>query len=494
MILEGANAAADSILKVQHRALLGKRLDEAFPAFCATDLAARLRQVAVEGGEFCVRNVSYAHAEGQFILNLSVFAMASARLAIAFHDVTAHQRMEVEREHLLAQLTQAQKLESMGRLVGGVVHDFNNLLHGIMRQTEFCRDELGPGHPVHAHLTEIASEAQRSARLVKQLLSFVSRHKSAPQRLNINDAISNMLKLLQRLLGEDIELVWLPDAAAGLVHMDPSHFDQILTNLAVNARDAIQGVGRLTIETHHVMLDERRNRAPAGCATGDYVRITLRDTGCGMDEETQKRIFEPFFSTKEAEKGSGLGLATVHRIIHENRGFITVQSACGQGTVFEVYLPRQGVADVETASSPIEAPPAAGGTETILLVEDEQIIRVTTCRILQKLGYTVLVADSPMEALRLMAEQTAPIDLLLTDVLMPGMTGRDLAAKLTAEFPGLKCLFMSGHTADTVASRGQLTKDLHFIAKPFSRDAFARKLREVLEDTGTIQGLSPTGC
>ena len=478
--VEGANAIADAMLGVEHNSMLGKRLEDVLPGLCATELAVRCRQVAAEGGGFTLGDVAVPHAPGGAKLNVAVFSMAPRRLAIVFRDMAAHQWAETERAHLLAQLAQAQKLESMGRLVGGVVHDFNNLLHGIMGQMDFCRDELGADHPVHAHLNEIASEAQRSARLVKQLLAFVSRQKIAPERLEINEAVASVLKLLQRLLGEDIELVWQPDATAGVIHMDPSQFDQLLTNLAVNARDAIQGVGRLTIQTRSIMLDQAFAGAPSTFAPGEYVALTLRDTGCGMDAATHARIFEPFFTTKPVGKGSGLGLATVQRVIEENHGFITVQSAPGEGTVFEIYLPRQKENTVMDARP--EAALPVGGNETILLVEDEKIIRLTTARMLQKLGYSVLMAESPAEALQLVAAQKGPIQLLLTDVVLPGMTGSDLAAILMQEYPTLKCLFMSGHTADVVASRGQLSGEAHFIGKPFTRDMFALKLREVLSD------------
>lgn len=479
LILESSNAAADAILGVQCCGLQGRRLEDLFPAFCAADLV-RGRQVAAKGGEFGVSNVSYGSVDAPAILNFSIFSIAQNRVAIAFHDVAAHRQADAEREHLLAQLIQAQKLESMGRLASGVVHDFNNLLHGIMGQMEFCRDELGTGHPVHAHLTEIAEEAQRSARLLKQLLSFVSRQAISPQNFDVNEAVTSMLKLLQRLLGDEIELVWRPDASAGAVRMDPSQFDQILTNLVVNARDAIQGAGRLTIETRHVALDNLYEAAHPGFVPGEYVQLTLRDTGCGMDAETSARMFDLFFTTKPSGHGSGLGLATVQRIIQENDGFIKVQSACGKGSVFNIYLPRQE-SDTTNNVCYSEGPPV-GGAETILLVEDEKIIRLTTCRMLQKLGYTVLMAESPEEALRLVAKQTTPIHLLLTDMVLPGGSGRELAAKLAKEFPAMKCLLMSGHATDMVANREQQAGAPHFIAKPFSFDNFARKIREVIED------------
>lgn len=484
LVLEGANAAADAILGVERRKLLKKAAEDVFSGGQVTGLLERIRRVADDGGEFSQANVIFPLARGESVfLTLSVFHVEPDRAVVAFYDTAAYQRGEAEREKLLAQLVQAQKLDSIGQLAGGVIHDFNNLLHGIMVQMELCRDELESGHPVQAHLSEISSEAQRSARLVRQLLSYVSRQEIAPQRLDINEAVSGMRKLLRRLLGKKIELIWRPDPAAGAVLMDASQFDQILINLAVNARDAMQGSGTLTIETHRILSDKPGVRALAeGASAGGYVRLILRDTGCGMDAATQARMFESFFTTKLNGHGAGLGLATVHRIIQENQGEITVQSESGKGTAFEIDLPRVEISEVHAVSGPREGAQPAGGNERILLVDDEKIIRLTTCRVLQKLGYQVLVSESPEEALQMVAGLKAPIDLLLTDVMLPGMTGRELAVKLTRVFPTLKCLFMSGCAEDEVTESSMLPmSDINFIAKPFSRDAFALKLREVLD-------------
>jgi signal transduction histidine kinase len=479
LLFEGANAAADAILGVLHASFVGRGMEESFPVWRETEIPARCRQVAASGGEYSTDNMPYAQATKQGVLHISAFPIAPARIALVFRDSTAYQRVDAERERLLAQLTQVQKMECVGRLAGGVVHDFNNLLHGIMGQVELCRDELGTGHPVRAYLDEIASETQRSARLVRQLLTFVRKQEITPQLLDVNEAVSGMLRMLQRLLGADVELIWQPGVAVGAVQMDPSQFDQILANLGVNARDAIHGVGRLTIATHHVTLDQRFVRSQAGCLPGEYVRLAVRDTGCGMDAETQARLFEPFFTTKPVGEGSGLGLATVHRIVTHNHGCIVVQSVRGQGSLFEIYLPRQQVA--AATASPVPAPRLVGGSETILLVDDEKVIRFTTRRLLQKFGYTVLAAETPEEALRLVAQQPGVIHLLLTDVVLPGMTGGDLASRLAMEIPGLKCLYMSGHTADVVAQHGRVTEAVHFIAKPFSRDSLGAKVREVLD-------------
>jgi signal transduction histidine kinase/ActR/RegA family two-component response regulator len=480
LLLDGANAAADTILGVSHAALIGRGMEEAFPVWRGTEIPARCRQVAAGGGEFNACDLLYAQANREGVLQISAIAVGPERVAVMFHDITACQRAEAERERLLLQLTQVQKLEFVGRLAGGVVHDFNNLLHGIMGQVELCRDELGSEHPVRGYLDEIASEAQRSARLVRQLLTFVRRQDVAPQMLDVNESLAGMLKMLQRLLGEDIELVWLPGGGAGAVRMDPSQFDQILANLAVNARDAIHGVGRLTIVTRPVVLSQAFVRAQEGCAPGPHVLLAVQDTGCGMDAETQRRMFEPFFSTKPEGEGSGLGLATVQRIVRQNHGCITVQSAPGEGTCFEIYLP-QHEAPARAEPQEITAAPA-GGSETILLVEDDKVIRFTTRRLLQKSGYTVLAAETPEEALREAAAHGRPIHLLLTDVVLPGMTGRDLAARLVMEVPGLKCLYMSGHTADVIARRGRVTEEVYFIAKPFTRETLVAMVRAVLDE------------
>jgi len=395
-------------------------------------------------------------------------------------DVTGRKRVEAEREVLQAQFAQAQKMESIGRLAGGVAHDFNNLLVGIMNYVELCRDRVGPDDPIRCYLDEITADARRSADLTRQLLAFARKQIIAPRLLDLNAAVASALKLLRRLIGEDIDLAWVPSPQLWAVKMDPTQLDQLLANLAVNARDAIGGVGRLTIETENATISQAYCAEHTDARPGDYVLLAVSDDGCGMDQETVTRLFEPFFTTKGAREGTGLGLATVYGVVTQNDGFISVYSEPGHGTTFRIYLPRcQGDVAAPTVShEPTERP---GGHETILLVEDEKSIRITATLFLHDLGYNVLTAGDPAEALRLAEAHVGTIHLLITDVIMPGLSGRDLATKLTEVRPQILCLFMSGYTADVIVHRGVLDEGVHFLGKPFSRDELARTVREVLD-------------
>ena len=395
-------------------------------------------------------------------------------------DITESKRAEEEHEKLRAQLTQAQKMESVGCLAGGVAHDFNNLLMGIMNYVELCRDHIEPDHPIREWLDEITSDAQRSATLVRQLLAFARKQTIAPVVLDLNDAVSCMLKMLRRLIGEDIDLLWQPGENVLTVKMDPAQLDQILANLCVNARDAIDGVGKITIETDMITIDDDYCAHHAEAVAGDFVLLLVSDNGCGMDRETLAHIFEPFFTTKGVGEGTGLGLATIYGIVKQNNGFLSVYSEPGRGTTFRIYLPRcEDVSTVAVVSPAKDV--RVGGAETILLVEDEKSVRVTTRMFLTDLGYTVLAAESPEEAFRLAAAHDTESHLVITDVIMPGMDGRELAAQLAQTYPRMACLFMSGYTADVIAHRGILDDNVHFLSKPFSRDDLARKVREVLD-------------
>lgn len=394
-------------------------------------------------------------------------------------DITGRREAERERQNLEEQLQQAQKMESVGRLAGGVAHDFNNLLMGIMGYTELCQNMLGSGNPACAYLDGIMDAAERSAGITRQLLAFARKQAIAPVLFDLNEHVEATLKLLRRLVGEEVELVWRPQAQDAQVKMDPSQIDQILANLAVNARDAIAGVGKLTVETANASFDAAYCAEHEGAAPGAYVMLAVSDTGCGMDSETLAHIFEPFFTTKPVGKGTGLGLATIYGIVKQNEGFVNVCSEPGKGTTIQTYFPHhvQESGEVKGAGGSLELP---GGTETIMLVEDEKSVRMITGLLLQSLGYNVLSAEDPDDALRQAAEHRGVIHLLITDVIMPGMNGRDLAARLTEIQPGLACLYVSGYTADVIAHHGILEEGIHFLAKPFSRDALANKVREVL--------------
>ncbi len=395
-------------------------------------------------------------------------------------DITERKRAEGEAEKLQAQLTQAQKMESVGRLAGGVAHDFNNMLGVILGYTEMAIGRVDPDEPLRADLKKIQGAAQRSADLTRQLLAFARKQTVFPKVIDLNDTIESMLKLLRRLIGEDIDLAWQPGKAVWSVKIDPAQIDQMLTNLCVNARDAIMDTGKLTIETGIASFDENFCAHHAGFVPGEYVLLAVSDTGCGIDEETQAHLFEPFFTTKEMGKGTGLGLATVYGVVKQNNGFISVYSEPGQGTTFKIYLPRHLAKTVPLPEKELDKPEERG-RETVLLVEDELAILEMTTEMLERLGYTVLAAGTPGEAVRLAQEHPGYIDLLLTDVVMPEMNGRDLAKNLLSIYPHIRRLFMSGYTANIIAHHGVLDAGVHFIHKPFTRHDLAAKIREALE-------------
>ena len=392
------------------------------------------------------------------------------------------QNVKANKENLNLQtsLKRAEKMEAVGQLAGGVAHDFNNMLGVILGHTEMGMEVVDQAHPLFADLKEIHKAAIRSADIARQLLAFARKQTVAPKVIDLNQTIEGMLKMLRRLIGEDINLVWRPESSLWPVKVDPSQIDQIMANLCVNARDAIAGVGKMTVETGNDTLGEEYCRTNHGFADGEYVRMSISDNGCGMDEETMAHIFEPFFTTKGVGKGTGLGLATVYGAVKQNNGFINAQSEPGQGTTFTIYLPRY-VDSAGDASSEKMTELAVGGYETILLVEDEPTILAMTTTMLQRLGYTVASAVSPNEALRQVVEFAGEIHLLLTDVVMPEMNGRDLARNLSPLYPHIKCLFMSGYTSDIIAQHGILDEGIQFIQKPFSKNELASKVRKALE-------------
>ncbi len=388
-----------------------------------------------------------------------------------------------EQKRLESQLQQSQKMESVGRLAGGVAHDFNNMLSIILGHTEIILDEAPADGEFTAGLLEIQQAAQRSADLVRQLLAFARKQTISPRVLDINETTAGILTMLQRLIGEDIRLNWMPCDSPWPVRMDPSQLDQILVNLCVNARDAIKGPGQITIETGNAELDETYCLEKNEAKPGDFIMIAVSDNGCGMDRPTLEKLFEPFFTTKAVGRGTGLGLATIYGIVRQNRGLVNVYSEPGQGTTFRIYLPRYS--DHAEKPMPEQAcPPPLGGHETILLVEDEASMLKITTRMLERLGYAVIPASTPKTALAAAASAVS-IDLLVTDVVMPDMNGRELAGKMTAFFPKIKCLYMSGYTANIIAHQGILEKGVVLINKPFSSEEIAAKVRQVL-DAGAL--------
>ena len=394
-------------------------------------------------------------------------------------NFVAVKRNITEHLRLAEQLQQAQRMESVGRLAGGVAHDFNNMLTVILGRTEFALEQTAPGLPVRADLKEIREAALRATDITRQLLAFARKQTVAPRVLDLNRTIEGMLQMLRRLIGEDIDLAWKPKPDLWPVKVDPSQIDQILANLCVNARDAIAGVGKIAIETGHSAFDVEYCADHADFLPGQFVWLAVGDTGCGMDRETLAHIFEPFFTTKEAGEGTGLGLATVYGIVRQNNGFIHSYSEPGQGTLFKIYLPRHAEPGEPKPANGPELP-AARGRETILLAEDDPLILKMTASLLERQGYTVLAANTPGEAVRLAGQHAGRIHLLMTDVVMPEMNGRTLAQKLVAADPKLKLLFMSGYTADVIAHNGVLEDGVNFIQKPFSRQDLSVKLREVL--------------
>ncbi len=387
-------------------------------------------------------------------------------------DITAQQQLQ---ENLL----QAQKMESVGRLAGGVAHDFNNMLSIINGYAEMLLARMAPDDPDRGEIGEILAAGRRSESLVRQLLAFARKQTIAPVRLDLNRTVTATLKMLSRLIGEDIKLIWAPRREIWPVRIDPAQLDQILSNLVVNARDALSGGGKVTIETGTASFDAAYCEIHAGFQPGDYVLLAVSDDGCGMDRETLAHVFEPFFTTKPMGQGTGLGLATVYGIVRQNHGFINIYSEPGQGTTIKVYLPRFDEAPaVEAQAESLQGTPA--GTETILLVEDEEALLKLAELLLKKLGYTVLAAATPAQAVELAHSHPGPIDLLMTDVVMPEMSGRDLWQQLSALRPTLKCLFMSGYTADVITHHGILDSGVHFLQKPFQKSVLALKLREAL--------------
>ena len=394
-------------------------------------------------------------------------------------DVSSRYDAASERARLQQQLQQAQKLETVGRLAGGVAHDFNNMLSVILGHVELMllgiRDET-----LRDDLLQIKTAAQRSAKITAQLLAFARQQVITPMALDLNDVVLNALKLLARLIGEDISLTWRPAPELWSVHMDPSQVDQIITNLCVNARDAIADVGSVALQTENCVVDDTFAALHVGAAHGEYVRLTVRDDGHGMDDEILSHLFEPFFTTKSNGRGTGLGLATVYGVAQQNGGFVTVTSAVGAGTTFAVYLPRYVGAPEAAVIEPLSSPDARGH-ETILVVEDEAAILRLTTRLLEQRGYRVLSASDPLDALRLASEYAGTIHLLLTDVIMPNMNGRDLATTLCAARPSLACIFSSGYTADVIAARGVIDAGVHFLQKPCAPSVMARTVRAVLD-------------
>jgi len=403
------------------------------------------------------------------------------RILALVRDITERKRAEGEHQKLEAQLRQAAKMESVGRLAGGVAHDFNNMLGVILGHAEMVLDQVDSSSQIHSNLEEIRKAAQRSADLTRQLLAFSRKQTITPHVLDFNATLSSMLVMLRRLIGEDIDLSWNPQTDLWPVRMDPSQIDQIMMNLCVNARDAISGAGKISVASANITLDDRYCAHHNGAVPGDYVMLSVSDEGCGMTKETLSHLFEPFFTTKEQGKGTGLGLATVYGIVKQNDGYIDVISETDKGTAIKIYLPRYTGMGAQVQTNGSSGPVMPVG-QTILLVEDQQALLKMAAMTLMSQGYTVLTAKAPDEAIRLAEQQGHKILLLITDVIMPGMNGLDLAKTLLPLLPGLKVLFMSGYSMDLIDHDEILDKGFHFIQKPFALRDFRTRVKDLLRD------------
>ncbi|MDY6831318.1 MAG: PAS domain-containing protein [Thermodesulfobacteriota bacterium] len=480
----GCNPAFEAITGKTEAEIRGKRSHDIWPESYSATYQDKDVELLQAGGKQQYE-YQYAGPDGtarDVVFYKSAFQDSDGRvdgLVGIMLDITERKQAEAEKEKLSAQLIQARKMEAVGRLAGGVAHDFNNMLNVIVGHAELALDETGPNDPVYETLSEILSAARRSAEITRQLLAFARKQTTRPRVLDLNATMGDRLKVLQRLLGEDVDMAWHPGPDLWPVRMDPSQIDQVMASLLDNARDAIDGVGRVEIETNNVRLGPPDCVDCPGLVPGEYVRLSVSDTGRGMDKETLDNLFEPFFTTKAVGEGAGLGLATVYGIIKQNNGFIYAAGRPGQGTVFTLYLPRHANPP-ETASSGETINPPAPRGKTVLVVEDETSVLKLVQRVLERLGYDVLTAIGPGRAITVANEHPGVIDLLITDVIMPEAGGRDLAETLKARYPNLRVLFMSGYTADIIGRRGMLEAAVHFIQKPFSNQDLADRVREAL--------------
>jgi len=459
-------------------------MDLTHPDDAANDLSQLTRVLSGETDGYSIEK-RFVRKDGEVVhAVVAVRAVRDSGGAVEYfvgllQDVTERRTGEEQQRLLEAQLRQAQKMEAVGRLAGGVAHDFNNMLNVILGYADLALRKVSPVDPLRRNLEEIHAAAERSADLTRRLLAFSRRQVIAPRVLDLNQQMRSMESLLRRIIGEDVDLSFALEPGLWPVSMDPSQVDQVVANLAVNARDAMPDGGKLTVETGNATLDETYSRLHAGARAGDHVMLAVSDTGCGMDAPTLERVFEPFFTTKPEGQGTGLGLAMVYGIVRQNGGSIRIVSEPGRGTSVRLYVPRCEHGEVsETIARPASV---QRGHETILLVEDEAKLRELAREILEQLGYRVLAAGSPGEAISLCEKHAGGIDLLLTDVVMPVMNGRELADRVLALRPRVKVLFTSGYTANAIAHRGVLDPDVAFLAKPFSLSALSSTVRATLD-------------
>jgi len=483
------NEASEHLYGYTEQEAIGRNLiDLIIPAEMRGEVEQAIQQMAETGQPIPASEVSLMRKDGS---RLSVFSSHATvqipgqapELFCIDIDITERMQAEEKRDSLQAQLTQAQKLESVGRLAGGIAHDFNNMLSVILGYGEILFDKLYPGDPLRDDVKEIVEAGRHSATLTRQLLAFSRKQTLQPEELDLNTVIRNTEKMLRRLIGEDIELELAPSDEIDRVMADQGQIEQVIMNLSINARDAMPRGGKLILETANVALDETYAKSHASVHPGKYVMLAVSDTGCGMDKETLTKIFEPFFTTKEMGKGTGLGLATVYGIVKQSGGNIWAYSEPGRGTTFKIYLP-QTQAEQEPKTDAVEKEAPKGGGEHILVVEDEDSLRKLTKTALSRLGYKVSVAANGGEALLLMEKKGLKPDLVLTDVVMPNMSGKELVNHLRRNQPDLKVLYMSGYADNAIVHHGFLEPGTAFLQKPFTIRGIAEKVQAVLRRGG----------
>jgi two-component system, cell cycle sensor histidine kinase and response regulator CckA len=459
-ILIAVNDRICEMVGYSRKELLGKTARILYPSDADYEYVGteKYRQLSIQN--IGTVETRWQHKNGQILdvlMSSSPIYPPDLTLEITFTvlDITARKKAELEKEKLQSELLQAQKMESIGLLAGGVAHDFNNMLGVIIGHVELLTTQIESNDDIQSSLQEIKNAAERSADLTRQLLTFARKQMINPVLLDLNDVVSGLLKMLRRIIGENIELLWMPGENLRPVKIDPIQVDQIIANLVVNSRDAISGVGTITIETVDAVVDEAYCANHPGCVPGDYVMIALSDTGQGMTKDVQSHIFEPFFTTKRLGQGTGLGLATVYGIVQQNKGFIHIYSEPGRGTTVRVYFPQSTEGNVTPSKTKSGKAPKGQG-ETVLLVEDEAPVLNITRIMLEQQGYSVLTARTPEDALHVAKSFSGKIHLLITDVVMPGMNGRDLANQIQSTRQDLLCLFMSGYTSNVIMHQGIL--------------------------------------
>ena len=452
-------------------------LDRKAQAYTATQqaLLAQFKEL-IEGDFRIVHYLRILDRRKEELENMVIERTAKLREANAQLEHELAERKRVEES-----LLQSKKMESIGRLAGGVAHDFNNMLGVILGSTQISLPKVPEGSSLWLNLKAIEKAADRSRDITRQLLAFSRKEIIAPKAVDLNQQIVESQKILARLIGEDVKLSFKPGQDLWTVKIDPSQLDQILMNLSANARDAMPDGGSLTLETANIRINGDYSHVHPDARSGDYVQVTVADSGVGMEKSVLEHVFEPFFTTKEMGHGTGLGLATVYGVVTQNNGFINVYSEPGQGTVFRIYLPRMQAA-VEAGAIATPAPVAGKGSGTILLVEDDDLLLWITTEILQEMGYSVIQAPTPQQAIAICEKGEIPIDLILTDVVMPDMNGKEMVDRIRASGSRVKVMFMSGYTADIVAQRGILEEGMNFIQKPINPEELSEKLRRLLAE------------